>query len=62
MTEHANHLLSQFLGEELSAAENTSDQSLFEVICCGLEKPFLMAQARAQDRRPLSPPAISWNA
>ena len=38
MTEHANHLLSQFLGEELSAAENSPDQSLFEVICCGLEK------------------------
>ena len=38
MTERANHLLSQFLGEELSAAENSPDQSLFEVICCGLEK------------------------
>ena len=38
MTERANPLLSQFLGEELSAAENSPDQSLFEVICCGLEK------------------------
>ena len=38
MTERANPLLSQFLGEELSAAENSPDQALFEVICCGLEK------------------------
>ena len=38
MTERANPLLSQCLGEALSAAENSPDQALFEVICCGLEK------------------------
>ena len=38
MTELSGHLMSQFLGEELSAAENDPDKSLFEVMCCGLEK------------------------
>ena len=38
MTDRSPPLLSQFLGEELSAAENDLDKALFEVICCGLEK------------------------
>ena len=38
MTGPADPLLSQFLGEELSAAENSLDQALFEVMSCGLEK------------------------
>ena len=38
MTDRFPPLLSQFLGEELSAAENDLDKALFEVICCGLEK------------------------
>ena len=38
MTSSSVNRLSQFLGEELSAAENACDSALFEILCCGLEK------------------------
>ena len=49
----------QFLGEELSAAENRMETARFEVVPCGLEATVSTAQAQPKGLPQSLPPAIT---
>ena len=49
----------QFLGEELSAAENIMATARFEVVPAGWRQPYLTARVPRKDPKRLLPPVIS---